>query len=287
MPKKPPKRDLAQLFQARLQQLCKEQRLSVAATARRTGLDRTTLSQLLSSNYARLPRAETVAALARAFAVSSDWLLGLSEDRQNSAELLDSAINVSTSRIGPHSAGLAQLAASVPESKIRYVAAVGVPDQLKTEATMLYEYGLIWGEVGARQRIRDPQRQVMIARREKDFECCAAREKLLDFAAGSWIWRGLPATARRAQLVYMADEVERLYPHYRLHIFDEHQQLTQCFYIFGQKAAVLLADDLKLLFTRDTHINGFIAQFDRYIKHTVIHPHEAASWLRALAKKVT
>lgn len=280
------KRPLAELFQHRLHTLFDEHKLSVAAGARKTGIDRTTLSQLLSSTYSRLPRAETVATLARTFDISSDWLLGLSEDRQQGMELIESAVSLTTRRIGPHAELLADLATSVPDSKIRYVSAVGVPDNLKTDETLIFEYGIIWGKAEAKERIKSPGRAELIKRRERDFETCASREKLVDFAEGTWIWRGLPAEQRRSQLLYMADEVERLYPNMRLHIFDERQQLTTCFYVFGNKAAVLVADDFKMLFSRDTHIQSFTSLFDLYIRHTVVHPHEAAGWLRALAKKV-
>lgn len=286
MPAKAQKKPLARLFQERLTQLFQDARLSVSAGARRTGIDRSTLSQLLSSEYSRLPRAETVATLARTFSVSSDWLLGLSEDRQKSAELIDAAMGFDNERVAPVSDTISRWYKQVPDSKIRYVSPVGIPGQLKTAETLIYEYAPIIGEKAARKLVDDPDRIEMERRRERDFEACTSQQKLLDFADGAWIWRGFPAEHRRAQLLYMADEVERLYPNYRLHIFDEAMLLTVCFYVFGNKGAVLQTDMGRLSFTRDTHISYFTKLFDSYIRYTVVHPHEAAGWLRRLAQKV-
>ncbi|MBM3571988.1 MAG: helix-turn-helix transcriptional regulator, partial [Alphaproteobacteria bacterium] len=73
------RRDTSRLFRARLEQALARAGLSQAEVARRTGIDRSTLSQLLAADLDRLPRADTVAALARALDASLDWLLGLSQ----------------------------------------------------------------------------------------------------------------------------------------------------------------------------------------------------------------
>jgi hypothetical protein len=49
------------------------------------GVDRSTVSQLLSAEGARLPNAQVVAECAAALGVTADWLLGLS-DRPEQAE---------------------------------------------------------------------------------------------------------------------------------------------------------------------------------------------------------
>ena len=63
-------------FRARVRELIDRSNESRSAFAAKVGMDRSTLSQLLSSDNDRLPRAETVVAIARAEQVSCDWLLG-------------------------------------------------------------------------------------------------------------------------------------------------------------------------------------------------------------------
>ncbi|MBR7513197.1 helix-turn-helix transcriptional regulator, partial [Mycobacterium tuberculosis] len=51
------------------------------------GIDRSALSQLLSGQSTRLPRVETLLNIAERYAVSLDWLLGLSQDEGIIGEL--------------------------------------------------------------------------------------------------------------------------------------------------------------------------------------------------------
>ena len=83
-------------FRERLAELIAREGVSRAAFAQRIGLDRSTLSQLLSSENARLPRAETIAAIARETQVSADWLLGLSQTGRPGTELVPETLQVET-----------------------------------------------------------------------------------------------------------------------------------------------------------------------------------------------
>ena len=65
-----------------------------SAFARRIGIDRSTLTQLLASENDRLPRAETIAAMAADQQVSVDWLLGLSQEGPLSADLMPQPIEI-------------------------------------------------------------------------------------------------------------------------------------------------------------------------------------------------
>src|SRR4029450_905715 len=65
-----------------------------AAFARRVGIDRSTLAQLLSATNDRLPRAETIAAIALNQQVSVDWLLGLTQEGSLSADLMPQPLEI-------------------------------------------------------------------------------------------------------------------------------------------------------------------------------------------------
>src|SRR3546814_16615461 len=76
------RRDFLGQFRERLERTIRDSGLSRSAFAESVGMDRSTLSQLLSPSNDRLPRVETLAAIATARQVSVDWLLGLSQKGQ-------------------------------------------------------------------------------------------------------------------------------------------------------------------------------------------------------------
>ena len=81
------RRDVARQFRQRLVTSMENARLSRASLSRAVGIDRSTLSQLLSDDSDRLPRADTVAAIASVLQVSLDWLLGLSNEAKLGADI--------------------------------------------------------------------------------------------------------------------------------------------------------------------------------------------------------
>src|SRR5262252_1627545 len=93
-------------FRERLAELIDKSSLSRSAFAARAGLDRSTLSQLLSPNNDRLPRAENIAAIAAAEHVSIDWLLGLTHDGRIGTDILRYSIQVERGGQSPADARL-------------------------------------------------------------------------------------------------------------------------------------------------------------------------------------
>src|SRR5215468_12734937 len=91
----------AQGFRERLERIIRQTGLNHAAFARHVGVDRSTLSQLLSPANDRLPRAETLVAIARGCRTSIDWLLGLTERQQVGAELVEAALTIETQAHAP------------------------------------------------------------------------------------------------------------------------------------------------------------------------------------------
>src|SRR5262245_49373583 len=91
----------AQNFRERLTRIIAQTGLNHAAFARHVGVDRSTLSQLLSDGNDRLPRAETLAAIAKGCRISIDWLLGLSQREQIGAEIVQTALTIETQAHAP------------------------------------------------------------------------------------------------------------------------------------------------------------------------------------------
>ena len=82
------KRARSDVFRLRLAQAMGDTGTSQSALARRIGVDRSTISQLLAGDGARLPNAHVIGGAATALGVSSDWLLGLSDRPDRAAEAL-------------------------------------------------------------------------------------------------------------------------------------------------------------------------------------------------------
>src|SRR5687768_11901894 len=81
-------------FRERLSELVTRSGLSQSAYAEKVGLDRSTLSQLLSPSNDRLPRADNIVAIARADQISIDWLLGLTEEGRSGADILKQSVEI-------------------------------------------------------------------------------------------------------------------------------------------------------------------------------------------------
>ena len=76
------------LFRDRVGQIIRQRKLNYSQFAKSIGVDRSTLSQLLSENDLRLPRADTLASIAEHYQISVDWLLGLTDEGSLDTELV-------------------------------------------------------------------------------------------------------------------------------------------------------------------------------------------------------
>src|SRR5262245_58858718 len=88
------RRETIARFRERLAELIARTNSTQAAFAARVGLDRSTLSQLLSPKNDRLPRADNLIAIAAAEHVSIDWLLGLTDEGRLGTDILRSMVEI-------------------------------------------------------------------------------------------------------------------------------------------------------------------------------------------------
>ena len=109
------------MFRARLSEAMARAGTSQAALARRVGISRSTLAQLLSTEVNRLPRADTVAAVATELKVSLDWLLGFSQVDKLGADILHESLQVAPNAQHPVDAQLIAWFEEAAGAKIRYV----------------------------------------------------------------------------------------------------------------------------------------------------------------------
>lgn len=274
------KRDTVREFHVRLGELIGRTGLSRARFAARAGLDRSTLTQLLSPANVRLPRAETIARIAVRHGVSVDWLLGLSQQDAVAADVVSQPA-IEPDAGSPADERLRRWHAEAQGFKIRYVPAT-LPDHLKTEELIAYETGRLSGPVAdawmgvARTRIahaREP---------ESEIEVCSPVQDLEAFARGEGMWQGLPVERRRAGLEHMAGMIERNYPSYRWFLFDARERFSVPYTVFGPKRVVIYAGEMYLVFTATELIRELTRHFENLIRHARIQPHETAAHIRSL-----
>ena len=268
-------------FRARLMEVMAENGVSQSALARRAGIDRSTLSQLLAPDNDRLPRADTVAALALALQVSLDWLLGLSQQKQLGADILEQSLLIEAG--GPEEAErrLAQWHEEAVGYKIRYVPAT-LPDLLKTDAVIEYEFRPFTAVRPESARRRAAGQLAYTRLPETDMEVCTTLQVMRDFAQGHGLWRDLPAAARAEQLDLMARLSDELYPTFRWFLFDGLERYSVPVTIFGNQRAAVYMGQMFFVFTTTDHIRVLTRHFDDLIRAAVAQPPEVPDLLRRL-----
>jgi transcriptional regulator with XRE-family HTH domain len=213
------RRDTVRIFRQRLADVIARTGGSRAAFAERIGIDRSTLAQVLSAANDRLPRAETLAAIAADQQVSIDWLLGLSQDGPLAPAIIPQPLTVEPGGHSPADERLTRWHAEAAGYKVRYVPAT-LPDLLKTEELIRYEYrDYVWPI--PESRIEAAHARLANQRRpETDMEVCSSVQSVESFARGEGIWRDLPAPARRQQIEWMIALLDELYPTFRWFLYD-------------------------------------------------------------------
>ena len=280
------KREVGEVLRARLAQVVRDSGLGRGTFATRVGLDRSTLSQLLSAENVRLPRAETLAAIGAQAQVSVDWLLGLSQEGQIGADVLQDKVSVETGGASPSDSRLRAWHAEAIGYKIRYVP-TSLPDLLKTEDVIRYESQRRTDKPSER-RIQQAEARLAYSRRpESDMEVCSPFQSLEGFARGEGTWRGLAARARRAQLDTIAGLLDELYPTLRWFLFDGLQCYSAPFTVFGPQRVAIYLGDMYLVSRSTEHIRALTRHFDELIRAAVMQPREVVKYIARLARDVS
>ena len=274
------KRDAAAQFRQRLQMLLAQSRLSQSAFAAAVGIDRSALSQLLSGPAPRLPRAETLLALAARFQVSADWLLGLSEER-GPLTLALSAVETEAALDAQDRTAMERWHAEAAGQKVRYVPAQ-LPDLMRTEAVIAFQARANEQE---RRRLQSQTRARLHFSRmpESDIETCMPFQTLELFAQGAGVWQGLAYGARRQQLDHIAATLDELYPAFRLYLFDGRSRFAPPMTLFGYTRGAVYAGETYLHIRSKALLRDLAQGFDGHIRAARVQAHEAASFVRALS----
>lgn len=268
------------LFQQRLEQVIAQSGLNRSRFATSISVDRSTLSQLLSPDNVRLPRADTIASIAEVHQISIDWLLGLTQQGSLTTNMVEEAFAVDDYADTIFDKYL-QWHREATGYKIRYVPTT-LPDLLKTEAVAEYEFNR-YGSGKVNQSVRDNQLLLLQQRHPgSELETCSTIQSLRLFALGQGIWKGLGLSERKAQLQRMIELNEELYPGFRWYLFDGKETYSSSFTIFGPLRATLFIGNLYAVVNSIEHIRKLTSRFDDLIRIAKVHPHEIQTSLKKL-----
>ncbi len=273
--------ELVRLFRERLGTVMARSGLGQSAFAASVGIDRSTLSQILSPANDRLPRLESVAAIARVGQVSLDWLLGLRELEAQDPRLLTDSLSIERDAISPTDERLVRWHEEAAGYKIRHVP-TSFPDVLKTEEVIAFEYEHFIA-LSPQRRIEITRSRLDYLRRpETDMEAATAMHVIASFARGQGRWQGLEVAVRRAQLEHLIALCEELYPRFRWFLYDGRELYSAPITIYGPiRAAIYIGQTFLVMQSRD-HIRALIGHFDQLVRAAKVGPTEMPGYLRGL-----
>jgi transcriptional regulator with XRE-family HTH domain len=275
------RRQTVETFRTRLIEVIRRAGINRSTFAARVGMDRSTLSQLLSEENDRLPRVETLATIARTEQVSIDWLVGLSQEGPLAANVIKQSVEVEPHADSPADDRVARWHAEAAGYKIRYVPTT-LPDLLKTTRVIEYEYG-DFVAVDAEKSLERTEAKLALQRRaDSDMEVCNSIQAVEGFARGDGVWHDLPVEARIEQLERMIDLGAELYPGFRWFLYDSKRRFSVPFTVFGPKRAAIYLGQAYFVFTSSEHIRHLTKHFEDLIRGAVVQPSEIVPFLERL-----
>lgn len=279
------KRLRAQQFRVRLDQALTDRGLSQSALAREIGVDRSTVSQLLKGDGARLPNAQVVGACASVLGVSSDWLLSLSDRPETAAGLLDYAFSLTAA---PRALVDDQIFAWHREAagyKIRHVPAA-LPDMLKTNNFLEWEYTPHLGKTTSQAIGASQDRLTWMQNSHSDYEICIPRHELISFARAQGYYSGLPARNRLEQIDHLLDLTRALYPRLRVYLYDARRVFSSPITVFGPLMAVLYAGHHYLVFRDAERVAALTEHFDNLVREAAVSARDLPEELGKLRDEI-
>jgi transcriptional regulator with XRE-family HTH domain len=274
-----------EVFRERVLKVLARSRMSYAAFARKADLDRSTLSQLLTGSLPRLPRAETLAAIARTAHVSVDWLLGLTQREEVGAEIIEAVMRIEPYRNTPANDSFLGWLKAAQGSRVCTVP-IAMPDLLKTEETLRLEYEAAFDTKGMTPYDAVALRLEMLRQPHQQLEIAASVDCFAQFAAGFGLWSDLPAPQRRAQIKHMTALADELYPALRVYLYQATRHYSVPFTLFGAQRVALFLGSSFLVLNAAEHIQMFASRFDDLIRAATVQPHQFTAHLKDLMRQV-
>ena len=253
------------LFRTRLEEAMASQAMSKSALARKTGVDRSTIGQLMKGDLPRMPNAQLAADIAAALGLSADWLLGLTNHPELSGDVLASALALSPAERSSADAQILAWHHDAVGSKIRHVPAT-LPEMLKTREMIAWEYAASPPEMIAQIEATVSAQFEWLCAGEADYEIALPLHEIESCAAGTGYYRGLDADIRRAQLEFLAEQSDALFPRLRLFFFDARQMHSAPVTVFGNALAIIYVGKSYLSLFERQRVQALTEHFDWLVR---------------------
>ncbi len=278
------RRDILPRFQQRLRQVLARSEMSQTDFASAAGIDRSTLSQLLAPGADRLPRVESIAAIAQIGNTSMDWLLGLSQGDQPGSNMVSESLQIERDAPSPLDERLLGWLKEASGYRIRHIPTT-FPDVLKTDAVIEDEYSHFVA-LGPRRRIEITQSRLEYLRQpETEIECCTPIQTIEAFAKGEDIWRTIKPAHRRAQLEQIMALCDELYPRLRLFLYDRRAVFSAPLTVFGPLRAAIYLGQTYFVFHSTEHIRALTRHFDQIVRSAVVEPTGITGYVETLLRR--
>lgn len=279
------KRQRADQFRIRLAAAMRDRDETQSGLARAIGVDRSTISQLLKDQGARLPNAQVVGECAAALGVSADWLLSLTDRPEQAADILANALTLTEAPRALVDEQIFDWHREAEGYKIRHVPA-GLPDMLKTREMLEWEYSPHLGRTTEQAIGASQDRLNWMRASPSDYEIALPLHELAAFATGTGYYEGLPQSLRAAQLDHLSTLTAQLYPRLRLYLFDARRLFSSPVTIFGPLLAVLYLGRNYLAFRDKERVQSFTTHFDHLVRQSTVSARDLPDHARHLRDAV-
>ena len=263
------KRDRALLFRKRLMESIRRANTNQSELARATGVDRSTISQVLRDDAARLPNAHVVGSCADALGVSADWLLGLAEHPEKAADLMASALTLTDAPRALVDEQIFDWHREADGYKIRHVPAA-LPDMVKTPGVLEWEYGPHLGRTAEQAITASEKRLAWMRQSASDYEIAIPLYELQSLVDGTGYYAGLSDKLREEQIEHWLTLTDALYPRMRFYLFDARRLFSAPITVFGPLLAVIYVGRNYLAFRDVQRVRAFSDHFDHLVKEAFI-----------------
>ena len=275
------KRERSAIFRQRLNDAMGRAGLNKSSLSQAIGVDRSTISQLLSDNHARLPNAQVIGECAHTLGVSADWLLGLSERPERANDLLDVALSMPQAERSSVDEQLFEWHKEAAGYKIRHVPAT-LPDFLKSPAMLRWEYEQHMGKTPDQAIGAMEDHLSWIRARQGDYEIAIPLHELESFAAGTGYYTGLSAGIRKEQVDHWIAQYDQFYPSLRIFLFDAHKVFSAPLTVFGPLMAMIYLGRHYIVFRDSARVQAMTNHFDWLVRESSIDARDFIASLNAL-----
>lgn len=279
------KRIRATQFRQRLATAMERKGLSQSALARQIGVDRSTVSQLLSDAGARLPNAQVVGECAAALGVSADWLLSLSDRPESAADLMATSLSLTEAPRALVDEQIFSWHREAAGYKIRHVPA-GLPDMLKSPTLLDWEYTPHLGRTTTQAINASQDRLNWMRGAHSDYELALPLHEMESFAQGTGYYAGLSPAIRTEQIDRFLDLNAQFYPGLRLYLYDARRVYSAPITIFGPLLAVLYIGRNYVAFRDSERVQAFTRHFDHLVREASVSARDLSTHLQDLRAKI-